>query len=136
MRFLLDTNVVSELYKARKNVKITDWIDSQAQDDLFLSVLTLGELRRGALMLRDRDPLRSTNLLSWIDDLETIYRNRVLPVTLNVAMRWGDISTDRSRPFIDTYLAATAIEHGLVLVTKNVKDIRDTSVDYVNPFEL
>jgi len=135
MKYLLDTNVISEFTKTRRNLKVTTWIESQRKEDLFLSVLTFGELRQGAAMLAQRDIRRAAKLADWIDELENTCVKRTLPVTLEIATRWGKLAIDRTLPTIDSLLAATAIEHKLVLVTRNVKDISDTGVDYYNPFE-
>jgi len=136
MRYLLDTNSVSEFSKRRRNPNATAWFDSKSNWNFYISVLTFGELHRGAAMIERRDPDRAKSIRSWISEVERTYINRTLPVTQNIAIRWGVISAGRTKPVADTLIAATAIEHGLVLVTRNVKDIRDTGVDYVNPFEL
>jgi len=100
-----------------------------------LSVLTFVELRRGAALARRTKSARSTELDEWIDTLEREFENQILPVSLAVADTWARISTDRSRPVIDTLLAATAITHELTLVTRNIRDVADTGARLLNPFE-
>jgi predicted nucleic acid-binding protein len=133
--FLLDTNVVSELRKAdRSNVGVRRWMDAHITDELWLSVLVIGELRRGVELIRRRDVAAATSLESWLDRLLDQYDDRILPVTTRVAERWARITAPDPVPIIDGLLAATAFEHGLVLVTRNVHDLAATGVALHNPF--
>lgn len=101
---------------------------------LFLSVLTLGELRKGVAIKRRTDPTTADALSIWIDGLEQNFADRILPIDSQVARLWGEISSDRSRPVIDTLIAATAIKHNLTLITRNAKDLAGLDLDIVNPF--
>jgi predicted nucleic acid-binding protein len=133
--FLLDTNVVSELRKAnRSNVGVRRWMDAHITDELWLSVLVIGELRRGVELIRRRDVAAATSLESWLDRLLDQYDDRILPVTTRVAERWARITVPDPVPIIDGLLAATAFEHGLVLVTRNVNELAATGVALHNPF--
>jgi predicted nucleic acid-binding protein len=103
-------------------------------DETFLSVMTIGELRKGAAMRRRTDGEHAARIDTWIDFLEGRYVGRILPVDLEIADVWGKLSAVRPRPTIDTLLAATAIVHKLTLVTRNVADFADTGVALVNPW--
>ena len=133
--YLLDTNAISELNKSRPNEFVLLFFKQLSPHEAFLSVLSLGELRKGAAMrLKRGDAAAAASLNAWIDTLEGAYADRVLPVSGPIARLWGQLSADRPRPMIDTLLAATAIHHGLTLVTRNVRDIDDTGVRVHNPW--
>ena len=133
--FLLDTNIVSELRKAtRSDAGVRRWMDAHANAELWLSVLVIGELRRGVELIRRRDIAAAATLDAWLDGLLDQYEDRVLPVTTRVAERWARITVPNPVSIIDGLLAATAIEHGLTLVTRNVADVASTGVASLNPF--
>ncbi|MDQ2947145.1 MAG: type II toxin-antitoxin system VapC family toxin [Acidobacteriota bacterium] len=136
--FLLDTNIPSELVRSRPEPLVVRWINSQAEELLFLSAVCIGELRRGFALLpsgKRRDALES-----WFDDdLVPRFRGRILPVTHAVADRWGVIDAAAQRKGVslntaDGMIAATALEHDLTLVTRNVKDFARLSVPLYNPW--
>ena len=133
--FLLDTNVVSELRKAtRSDAGVRRWMAAHVTDELWLSVLVIGELRRGVELIRRRDPVAAASLETWLDGLLDQYADRILPLTTRVAERWARITVPDPVPIIDGLLAATAIEHGLILVTRNAGDVASTGVTSLNPF--
>ena len=139
MSWLLDTCIVSELGRKRPDRRVLRWM-RDAQDDLqFLSVLTLGELRKGAA--KAADPTRRETIRRWIDEeIAVTFSDAILPVDLAVAERWGSLCGEaerrgRPRPAIDALLAATALVHGLTLVTRNVSDVEWTGVSVFNPFD-
>jgi toxin FitB len=133
--FLLDTNVVSELRKRdRANEGVLHWFGDRSHIELWLSVLVIGELRRGVESIRRRDPAAGQLIGTWLDSVTTDYADRILPVTQVVAERWGALSVPDPMPVVDGLLAATAIEHDLTLVTRNVSDVARTEVKVVNPF--
>jgi hypothetical protein len=135
MSFLLDTNVVSELRKGeRANPRVLEWFNDVADDEIRLSVLAIGELRRGVETIRKGDPAQATALDRWVGRLVANHSERIVPVDGPVADRWGRLSAIRAASVIDTLMAATALEHGLVLVTRNVKDVAWTGVTYLDPF--
>ena len=113
---------------------VADWWDKVAAQDLFLSVLTLGEIRKGLDAVRPRDPTYAATLAVWLADITSAFGPRVLPVDGAVADIWGRISARRSVPVIDGLLAATAIAHDLVLVTRNVADVDGLGAQLLNPF--
>lgn len=101
---------------------------------MFVSALTVGELRKGVEMRRRTDWLMANQLSAWLDKMEDRFRHRILPVDAVVADIWGRLAAVRSRPIIDTLIAATALERGMTLVTRNVADMRDTGVLLTNPW--
>jgi hypothetical protein len=135
MGYLLDTNVVSELRKRQRcNAEVRSWYASVDDEDLRLSVLVIGEIRHGIELLRGRDPTGARALDRWLQTLERRYEDRILPVTLEVCRVWGGLSPRQPLSPIDGLMAATAIHHGLVLVTRNVDDVRRCGVEVINPF--
>jgi toxin FitB len=133
--YLLDTNVISELRKqARADSKVLAWFHSVDEDQLFLSVLVLGEIRKGVEMARQRDPFQANFLEAWLSTLETAYQERLLPVTPAISDRWGRLSAIRPISTIDGLIAATALERSLTLVTRNTGDVRHTGAALLNPF--
>jgi predicted nucleic acid-binding protein len=133
--FLLDTNVVAELRKgSRANAKVREWMRTVDDQALYLSVLVIGELRQGIERVRGRDPIASANLDRWLHELVENYEDRVLPVDVAIADRWGRLNVPDPISAVDGLLAATAIVHQLTLVTRNVRDIERTGVRYVDPF--
>jgi toxin FitB len=136
--FLLDTNVISELLKRKPEPKVTTWIDATDEELLFLSVLTLGEIRKGVVLLPRN--ARRTSLDAWLSkDLPLRFSDRILSIDQEIAHRWGQISGLASArgvnvPVIDGLLAATAIQHNLTLVTRNTSDVAATGVTLFNPW--
>jgi predicted nucleic acid-binding protein len=136
--FLLDTNIISELVKRKPEPKVVIWIDSIDENLLYLSVLTLGEIRKGISSLRDAS--RRVILEAWLDsDLILRFAERILPIDRAVADRWGRIAAaavaaKSPLPVIDGLLAATALDQNLTLVTRNTKDIAVTGVPVFNPW--
>ena len=132
--YLLDTNVLSEARKgARANPAVISWLQTH-RDDLYLSVLVTGEIRRGIESLRRRDAAAATRLERWLREIETEFSERILPVDAPVADRWGRLLAERTVPTVDGLLAATAIVHGLAVATRNLRDIARTGVPCVDPF--
>jgi predicted nucleic acid-binding protein len=135
MAYLVDTNVLSELRKGpRCRVAVAEWFASVDDEELFLSVLVIGELQRGADRIRRRDARSANALDRWLRLVTTKYAERILPITLPIARLWGSFGVPDPIPTVDGLLAATAVEHELVLVTRNVKDVARTGVAVINPF--
>jgi predicted nucleic acid-binding protein len=134
--YLLDTNVVSELRKdKRTNPNVLAWFQATDEDDLFLSVLVVGEIRSGIERIRPSDPAQARVLDRWLKGLESTYVDRVLPVKAAVADRWGRLSAINPPSVIDCLIAATALESDLTLVTRNIQDLARTGVRLLNPFD-
>jgi len=136
--FLLDTNIPSELVRPQPEPKVRTWVAAQNMETLFISSVSFGELRKGIFL---RSPgKRRDELEVWIEtDLSILFSGRILPVTRSIAERWGVLEGQRQlagRPLNapDGMIAATALEHGLVLVTRNVKDFAGLGVDLLNPW--
>ena len=133
--FLIDTNVVSELRKgALADAGVRAWFDDHKADQLWLSVLVVGELRRGVELLRRRDEQAGTRLSEWLDTVTHDFGDRIIPITIEVAERWAVLNVPDPAPVVDGLLAATALERNLVLVTRNTADVERTGVAVVNPF--
>lgn len=138
MAFLVDTCVLSELLKAAPDPRVVAWASGVDERDLYLSVLTLGELRKGVAKLSDRR--RRERLERWIDgDLRERFQGRIIPVCERVAARWGELSgTAEARgvrvPVVDGLLGATALVHDLTVATRNVADIEKTGARVWNPW--
>ena len=136
MKYLLDTNVIAELRKGtRANAKVRAWFATLEPDAIFLSVLTIGEIRRGIEGLRRRDLAAARALDSWVLRLVTEHDERILPIDLPIVEEWGRLGIPDPLPVVDGLLAATATVHGLTLATRNVKDVSRTRIRVVNPFE-
>ena len=135
MSFLIGTNVISELRKgARANPGVVRWFAGLAEDEVYLSVVTVGEIRNGIERIRRRDRRAATALDRWLRRLVRDYDERLLPIDRAVAEQWGRLNVPDPVPVIDGLLAATAMVHGLVLATRNVKDLQLTSVPLFDPF--
>jgi predicted nucleic acid-binding protein len=132
--WLVDTDVLSELRKGdRTNDGVRAWFSQAREDDLFTSVLVLGEVRRGIESIRRRDPTAAIALEQWLTRLATTFSERVLPVDTRIADRWGALNVPDPLPTVDGLLAATAIVHDLVLVTRNTRDVERTGVRLLDP---
>ena len=137
MSLLLDTNVISELRKGpRAAASVAQWFEGVAEEDIHLSVLVVGELRRGIERVRARDARQAAALDAWLRQVVREHAERILPVDSRVAEEWGRLTAMRSGSVIDTLMAATAQVFGLVLVTRNTKDVAWTGVSCLNPFDL
>ena len=135
MTWLIDTNVIAEVRKgARCNRDVAAWWQGVEDRDLFLSVLTLGEIRKGVEAVRARDPVKAAALAPWLSDVVDAFGTRILGVVGAVAETWGRMCAIRSVPVVDGLLAATASAHGLVLVTRNIGDVEGLGVRVLNPF--
>ncbi|MEK7737195.1 MAG: type II toxin-antitoxin system VapC family toxin [Pseudomonadota bacterium] len=132
--FLLDTVILSELRKKRPNAGVVRWISKQQDDQLHLSVVTLGEIEREIEKRRKADAEFADTLAAWLESLIRIYADRILPVTPSVARRWGCLSAQLGHEGADLLIAATALTYGLTVVTRNVSDFEPTGVNVINPF--
>ena len=134
--YLIDTNVISEVRKGRRcDPRVAAWYRQVADDELYLSVLVIGEIREGIERLRPRDLRRARALEDWLDELVAGFGDRILKIDDRVAQAWGRLCARGSFPVVDALLAATAQAHGLTLVTRNLKYLERTGVRCVNPFD-
>jgi predicted nucleic acid-binding protein len=135
LSYLVDTNVVSELRKGRGcDSGVASWFAQVSSTELYLSALTVGEIRKGIESIRRRDERAAEALERWLGELVAAHTDRILPVDEEVAERWGRFNVPDPLPVVDSLLAATASVHGLTLVTRNVKHVDRTGVDCLNPF--
>jgi toxin FitB len=134
--YLLDTNVASEGRKGKRaNSNVQAWFDSVDDGKLFLSVLVLGEIRKGIERARAQDLAKARALERWLVGLERTYADRILPVSVSIADQWGRLSALRPIDPVDGLLAATALAHNLTFVTRNVAYVAHTGIKILNPFE-
>ena len=130
--FLIDTCVLSEA--RRGDQKAVAWLRRVDGGALYLSVITLGEIAKGIALKERTDPEFSAALRTWLHHLHRDYADRVLPIDADVALEWGRLAARRPRPMADALIAATAIVHRKVVVTRNVSDFADAGVDLENPW--
>lgn len=136
MSYLIDTNIISELRKgARCDAHVSAWYASVADEDLFLSTLVLGEIRKGVERVRPRDASKAAALERWLQEVEAAFDGRVLGIDNAVSDQWGRLSAIRPVPVIDGLLAATALINGLTLVTRNDRDVAGLGAMVLNPFK-
>lgn len=133
--YLLDTNVISELQKPRPHPQVLAWYEGIAEDNLYLSAITLGEIRSGIEQARPTKPERAETLEHWLQGLERFYGSRILPFSAGIADVWGRMVAHGNHHLIDAQLAATALYHRFVLVTRNIKDVQGRGVETLNPWQ-
>ena len=139
MRYLVDTCVLSELTRSRPSVDVVRWVAEQDETSLYVSVLTFGEIEKGLAKLNDDK--RSCKLRHWVDhDLKRRFGGRILSFDYEAACRWGEISGKAESegtpiPVVDAQMAATALMHGMTLVTRNISDVAPSGVLLLNPWE-
>lgn len=134
MAYLLDTCVLSELRRPHCNPGVAGWMTTVQPDEAFLSVLTLGEIRRGIEQRRAKDAKAAGALERWLLGLEAHYAERILPITAAISDHWGRLCPHQPFPVSDGLIAATALEHKLTVVTRNTADLQRSGVNLVNPF--
>jgi toxin FitB len=132
--YLLDTCVISEA--RRRSPPAVSWLRSTRSDTLFLSAITIGEIMKGAIMKLRTEPPAAAVLMRWLDELRVVYASRILPIDDEVATSWGRLMAERSRPVVDTLIAATARVHNKVVVTRNVADFADAGVTLLDPWTM
>lgn len=134
-QYLLDTNILSETRRKQPDQRVVAFLSAAEPSTLYISVLTLGELRKGVALKKRTDPDTAKRLAHWVDGLEYSFADRILGINAATATIWGELSAQRPRPVIDTLLAATAIAYDLILVTRNTADVQDTKVSLLNPWK-
>ena len=132
--YLIDTNVLSALRKKERDPNLVSWMAGRRTADLFLSVVSIGEVERGIAQQEGRDPACARALSLWLDSVLAIYGSHILPVDVAAARRWGWLSDALGHESADLLVAATALEHGLTVVTRNVRHFEPTGVPVVDPF--
>ena len=132
--YLVDTDVFSELRRSRRNRNVVAWFGDVNAADLFLSVVTIGEIELGISRQQHLNPVFAQQLADWLDLTLRVYGERILPLTVGIARRWGRLAKLGNKQ-LDLAIAATALEHGLTVVTRNVSDFEPTGVLILNPFD-
>ena len=139
MNFLLDTCVISELVAMQPNPHVVQWVDSVDEDKLLLSVITIGEIKKGIEKLADSR--RKDALVEWLNDgLLVRFRDKILPIDIPVVLAWGQLAADLDRqgrrmPAIDSLIAATCLQGELQLATRNEDDFAQSGIVVINPWE-
>jgi predicted nucleic acid-binding protein len=133
--FLLDTVIVSEFRKKKPDTGVLRWMAKQHDDQLYLSVVTLGEIERGIEKQHKADPAFADELTAWLENLTRLYADRILPVTPTIARRLGRLSAKLGHDGADLLIAATALAHGLTVVTRNSSHFEPAGVTVINPFK-
>jgi len=132
--YLLDTNVISETRRSRPDAGVIAFLSAADAEGLFLSVLTLGELRKGLAFTGRTDLAASRGLAIWVEGIATNFADRVLPIDTAIALRWGELSAVGNPPVIDRLIAATALSRDLTLVTRNTKDFQSSGALLLDPW--
>jgi predicted nucleic acid-binding protein len=139
MSYLIDTCVLSELVKKMPSEAVMQWFNQRQPDELFLSSISIAEIKKGLYKIRSVQPERFQTLMQWLRKLEIKFAGRVLPMTDEVLEEWAEISAfaelqGRKLAVMDSLIAATAHHHKLALVTRNVEDFKSTSLEIINPY--
>ncbi len=132
--YLLDTVVLSELRRRQRNAGVVEWVASRRAADIYLSVVTIGEVERGIARQQSLNPDFATALADWLDVVLALYADRILGVDIATARRWGQLSAQIGNDGADLLIAATALEHGLTVVTRNTRHFEPAGVAVHNPF--
>jgi predicted nucleic acid-binding protein len=133
-RYLLDTNVISATRLTREDPIVSAFLAPLRFDQLFLSVITVGELYKGYFAKNRSQPSGAAALGLWVTGVEERFSGRILPVGREIAKVWGELSSGRTRPVDDTLIAATALVHGMVVVTRNSEDFSDLPIRVIDPW--
>lgn len=133
--YLIDTDILSALRKRQRPPSLEAWVTGQRTADLFVSVVSIGEIERGIALKRGNDPKFADTLAVWLDRVLALYGDRILPFDLGSARRWGRLSAAVGNDNADLQIAATALEHGLTVATRNVRHYAPSGVPVLNPFE-
>lgn len=135
VKYLLDTNVLSEHTRPRPDRRVMQWFETVPEDSLFLSIITIGEIHRGIEKLKRTDRNRAKQLNIWLSHLLGTYRDRILNLSLETAFVWGKLTAEHPQYYHDAFIAATALAQSMTVVTRNVKDFTPLGVELVNPWE-
>lgn len=133
--YLIDTNILSELRRARRSEVVVRWFDSIGADEIFLSVLSLGEIRHGIETLRLRDPKAAEAIEGWLVAMEGQFHDRIVPVDQAIVDQWGRLGVREPLPVIDGLLAATALVYDFTIASRNTRDFEKSGAKIVNPFD-
>jgi len=133
--YLLDTMVLSELRKKERNTGVIQWLSGKSDGELFISVVSIGEIARGVAQQDKQNSEFAKLLRRWMEKLLLLYGQRILPVDISIARRWGALSVQAHNAGVDILLAATAMEHDLTIVTRNDRHFSQTGANVINPWK-
>jgi predicted nucleic acid-binding protein len=141
VNYLLDTCVLSEYTKKNSNSQVIDWLDEQEETGLFISILSIAEIRKGIIRIKDSQPSRYNKLSTWLEKLQTRFIDRIIPLNEKTLNSWAVICGQSEAkgiklPIIDSLIAATAYEYQLTIVTRNVADFNFSTVKVFSPWDL
>ena len=134
MPYLLDTDILSAIRRKQRDPNLEKWLHSINSAEVFLSVVTLGEVERGITQQRRINPVFAEDLERWLDTILLRYEQRILPLSVNIARRWGQLSGELGHSSADLMIAATALEHKLTVATRNTRHFEPTKVPLINPY--
>ena len=132
--YLLDTMVLSALRQRQRDPHLVAWFHAMPESDLFLSVVTIGEVEKGIAVVASRDPDFARRLVGWLDEVLCNFATQILPVDIATARRWGRLAAAQGHAGADLLIAATALEHGLTVATRNLRHFAGTGAALVDPF--
>jgi hypothetical protein len=130
--YLVDTNVISEARRGSKEARI--WLCSIDPTTIYLSAITLGEIMRGIALKLRADARAAASLTAWLEQLRRDHSDRILPITDGIALEWGRLAAERPRGMADGLIAATAVVHTKIIVTRNVEDFSDVGIPVIDPW--
>lgn len=134
MDYLLDTNVMAEIRKPRPDENVVRWISSIPPDNIYLSALVIGEIRRGTELLKRQDPIRAETYETWLESVLVEHRDRIVPLDAEACGEWGRLNATRPLPMISGLMAATAKVRDMTFVTRNTPDVEGTGTRLLDPF--
>ncbi|MDO9162120.1 MAG: type II toxin-antitoxin system VapC family toxin [Methylococcaceae bacterium] len=134
MPYLLDTDILSAIRRKQRDPNLEKWLHSIQSADVYLSVVTLGEVERGISQQRRNNPEFAEDLERWLDTILLKYEQRILPLSVSIARRWGKLSGELGHTSADLMIAATALEHNLTVATRNTRHFEPTQVSLINPY--
>lgn len=134
MPYLLDTDILSAIRRKQRDPNLEKWLHSIQSADVYLSVVTLGEVERGNSQQRRNNPEFAEDLERWLDTILLKYEQRILPLSVSIARRWGKLSGELGHTSADLMIAATALEHNLTVATRNTRHFEPTQVSLINPY--
>lgn len=134
MAYLLNTDVLSLTRRKQTNIHFSNWLNTLSSNEVFLSTMTIGEIEKGIEKQRSLNPDFASDLTLWLEKLLINYSDRIIPVTPEIARRWGKLCQQIGHSNIDILIAATALEYGLIVATRNIDDFKPTGVELIDPF--
>lgn len=134
MSFLLDTDILSAIRRKQRDQNLEKWLLSINSLDVYISVVTIGEVERGITQQWRNNPEFAEDLQRWLDTILQRYQQRILPLSISIAQRWGRLSAELGHNSADLMIAATALEHNLIVATRNARHFEPTQVGLINPY--